>query len=502
MSARERVTRNTHEFWKATCGIDTHARGSGNARNDTPWVAFTADRKALVCTVWEDQIAKVVDPIDNRTRSFVMLGGKSAKWKGGAVKRGREAEAAISEAVKSRVPIFGFRAMASGDDPAHMTRHVKHINLDHVSVLKPQFGRAPDDPRQRLGLEKELRDRWKSPDVDALNTATLFELVDATGNVPGADWNPLLAPATGTDDAAELRGNALAARIVLPYLVEHVRRQTDGIIEPLTYSDLATMLGRVKADGNAFAQGMGKVLGLVTRLVEAGTRDWPEELRPPHITCIVVAKSGATAGLPSDGVKDYWPGFEVLTPAEKRAKVRYEFDRILAYGDRWLQVLESVGLGSAATPADLDSANGKDKRYYGWGGGESEEHKQLRLNVMARPELFGLKNTLHAETEYPLLSGDRLDVFFRTEARLVGVEVKSIRSADDDLERGIYQCVKYLAVMRAQAFINEPAGALIQVMALLVVQKQLPAALEELATKLGVKWMVLPPGHFAQEIQA
>lgn len=501
MNARERETRNTREFWGATCGIDTHARGSGNAQNDTPWVAFTADRSALVCTVWEDQIAKVVDPIDNRTRSFVMLGGKSRMWKAGAVKRGREAEAAISEALKSRVPIFGFRAVASGDDPSKMTRHVKHINLDHVSILKPHFGLAADDPRVRLGLERKLRDLWKSPDVDALNTATLFELVEATGNVPGADWNPLLAPATGTDDAAELRGNALAARIVLPYLVEHIRRQTDGIIVPLTYSDLATMLGRVKADGNAFAQGMGKVLGEVTRLVEAGTREWPEELRPPHITSIVVAKSGVTAGLPGDGVKGYWPGFEALAPAEKRAKVRDEFDRILAYGDRWLQVLESVGLGTPPTPAVPDSANGNDKRY-GWGGGESEEHKQLRLDVLARPELFDLKSMLFSDTEYPLLSGDRLDAFFRTEAYWVGVEVKSIRSSNDDLERGIYQCVKYLAVMRAQAFIHEPAGNEIQVKAVLVVQKQLPDTLEELAMKLGVKWMVLPPGHFSQATQA
>ena len=498
MSTRERVTRNTREFWMATCGIDTHARGPGNARNDTPWVAFTADRSALVCTVWEDQIAKVVDPIDNRTRSFVMLGGKSTRWKAGAVKRGREAEAAIREALKSRVPVFGFRAVASGEDPANMTRHVKHIDLEHVYILQPHFGLAADDPRVRLNLEKELRERWKSPDVDALDTATLFELVDASGNVPGADWNPLLESAAGADGAAELRATAQAARIVLPYLVEHIRRQTDGIIEPLTYSDVAKMLGRLKADGNAYAQGMGKVLGEVTRLVDAGTSDWPEELRPPHITSIVVAKSGATAGLPSDGVKDYWPGFESLTPAEKRAKVRDEFDRILAYGDRWLQVLESVGLGSAPTPAVPDAANGTHKRY-GWGGGESEEHKQLRLDVLARPELFDLKNTLLSETEYPLLSGDRLDVFFRTQACWVGVEVKSIRSGDDDLERGIYQCVKYLAVMRAQALIHEPPGTEIQVMAVLVVQKQLPDDLEELAMKLGVKWMVLPPGHFVQD---
>jgi hypothetical protein len=38
-------------------------------------------------------------------------------------------------------------------------------------------------------------------------------------------------------------------------------------------------------------------------------------------------------------------------------------------------------------------------------------------------------------------------------------------------------------------------------MAVLVAQKQLPDKLEELAVKLGVKWMVLPPDHFARTSQ-
>ncbi|MBV7541948.1 hypothetical protein [Acidovorax sp. sic0104] len=126
MVAGERVARNPRDFWMATCGIDTHARGSGNARNDTPWVAFTADRKGLVCTIWEDQIARVVDPRDNRARSFVMLGGKSTAWKAGAVKRGREAEVAITAARTASIPIFGFEAVAC------VCR--AHLNTESISI--------------------------------------------------------------------------------------------------------------------------------------------------------------------------------------------------------------------------------------------------------------------------------------------------------------------------------------------------------------------------------
>ena len=49
-----------------------------------------------------------------------------------------------------------------------------------------------------------------------------------------------------------------------------------------------------------------------------------------------------------------------------------------------------------------------------------------------------------------LLSGDRVDVVSIMEDRTVAIEVKSKDSDWFDLRRGVYQCVKYRAVMKAQ----------------------------------------------------
>ena len=49
-----------------------------------------------------------------------------------------------------------------------------------------------------------------------------------------------------------------------------------------------------------------------------------------------------------------------------------------------------------------------------------------------------------------LLSGDEVDVYFETDGRIDLVEVKSRRSNWHDLQRGVYQCVKYRAVLDAQ----------------------------------------------------
>ena len=53
------------------------------------------------------------------------------------------------------------------------------------------------------------------------------------------------------------------------------------------------------------------------------------------------------------------------------------------------------------------------------------------------------------EREYPLPSGDRLDVYFETSDCRYAIEVKPSTSPDDDITRGIFQCVKYKAVMEA-----------------------------------------------------
>lgn len=54
-------------------------------------------------------------------------------------------------------------------------------------------------------------------------------------------------------------------------------------------------------------------------------------------------------------------------------------------------------------------------------------------------------------TEKRLPSGDSLDVYFQNDEERVAVEVKPATSDRADLTRGIFQCVKYTAVLRAQA---------------------------------------------------
>lgn len=47
-------------------------------------------------------------------------------------------------------------------------------------------------------------------------------------------------------------------------------------------------------------------------------------------------------------------------------------------------------------------------------------------------------------------SGDRLDAYFSNGLESLAVEVKASHATDAELMRGIYQCIKYRAVQRAE----------------------------------------------------
>jgi hypothetical protein len=488
----ERIANGPHPFWLATCDIDTHARGSGNARNDTPWAAFTADGKRLVCTIWDDLVVDILDPLTGQVRRFVVIGGRSNYWKAGAIKRGRECLERLQKARHEQLPVYAFEVAASGAAQLKVSRNIRRVYMDRVHLLKQHFGLEVDALKARLGIIDAIAERWKSPDIDALHNGMLFELVEAKGGIPGQSWVPD-APRgqqRGADAGDAEAGSALHwAQLALPILIDHVRRQTDHELVPLTYEQLAERLGRLNRHGHAWARGLGYPLGMVTRLIEAATADWPEAEKPPYLTTVVVSKTGTDAGLPDTGIKDRWPWFNDLTREEKRARVRDEYRRIMAYGERWLDVLEGAGL--PALPEDEspeDEGPGEADGRGGWGGGESPEHLALKQYALAHPELFDAP-TEFSQAEYPLLSGDVIDVFFRGGNAWTGVEVKSIKSADDDLERGIFQVVKYRAVLKAQAEIYADEPPRITVM--LAVQRPLPRALQKVAAQLDVPWVVV-----------
>lgn len=118
-------------------------------------------------------------------------------------------------------------------------------------------------------------------------------------------------------------------------------------------------------------------------------------------------------------------------------------------------------------------------------GGESEEHKRLKLFVAAHPESIGLgRNVGTGEVEHPLPSGDTVDVLFQHNGDWVAVEVKSSLSNNLDVARGLFQCVKYRAVIEAvQATRNLDQNA----RAVLVLEGAFPADLIGVKNTLGVE---------------
>ena len=97
-----------------------------------------------------------------------------------------------------------------------------------------------------------------------------------------------------------------------------------------------------------------------------------------------------------------------------------------------------------------------------------------------------------AETEVELLSGDRVDVVIYGE--IVAVEIKSGDSDWHDFRRGIYQCVKYRAVLRVQEVAAQEDR--LPVRARLVTESRLDGDSRALAKRLGVKHKIVrpPPG--------
>lgn len=102
------------------------------------------------------------------------------------------------------------------------------------------------------------------------------------------------------------------------------------------------------------------------------------------------------------------------------------------------------------------------------------------------PEGFiGLdRKARRGEVEYLLPSGDTVDVLFQHKGDWIAVEVKSRISSNLDLARGLFQCVKYRAVIEAvQATQSLDQNA----RALLGLEGGLPADLIPVKNTLGVE---------------
>jgi hypothetical protein len=257
------------------------------------------------------------------------------------------------------------------------------------------------------------------------------------------------------------------ARAALPLLVRQAKAGAR-----IFYSDLAEELGMPNPRNLNF------VLGSIGQSMQLLSKSWKEKV--PPIQCLVVNKA---SGLPGEGIGWFLvkkEDYKSLPLRQQRAIFKAELHHVFSYS-RWAEVLAALSLTEVGFDfsATVKAASG------GFGGGEGAGHRALKVFVASHPEIVGLpENSGVGVTEFPLPSGDSLDVSFQRRKLWVAAEVKSAISSEADIARGLFQCIKYRAVMEAvQVATTCPQSA----RAILVLEGSFPQSLVVLRNLLGIE---------------
>lgn len=258
------------------------------------------------------------------------------------------------------------------------------------------------------------------------------------------------------------------ARAALPLLVRQAEAEN-----PITYENLASELGM------ANARNLNYVLGGIGAAIDNLSRLWKEDI--PPVQCLVVNK---VSWLPGEGLSESakkLATYKKLSTRLRRELIRDVWRDVYGY-TKWRKVLHFFSLKPAKK--NFSELN-KKAEAGGRGGGESQEHRRLKNYVLKHPEVLGLPpNLTRGEVEHELPSGDKIDVFFEQRKVDIGIEVKSIVSDVADLTRGLYQCIKYRAVLEARQTANgKPPNA----RTLLAIEGELPNELVALKNILAVE---------------
>lgn len=252
----------------------------------------------------------------------------------------------------------------------------------------------------------------------------------------------------------------------------------------VTYGAICAELEYQLSIENIFTVQIGSVAGsLMDQILEV-------DPNAPLLNALITHPDG----MPGKGVggyfawkygKDEYKDWDELPRDVRIELVAKEREKVFRY-KKWREINKKL-FGAQA------SKNIRSKKYTekdgvnpigGGRGGEAEskEHKALKKWVAENPQDIGLRKSFGmGAIESRMMSGDVVDVLFADGEEFVPVEVKSIRSGEDDLRRGIYQCVKYRAVKLAE---HHPVPVKVRV--ILVTEEELPNDLKTRAKQLGI----------------
>lgn len=236
------------------------------------------------------------------------------------------------------------------------------------------------------------------------------------------------------DEECRGRKTPELVRHIIPILISWAKKKETYH----TYGELNKLLGYKDGRFSNIGHQLGSVKLVFHRLQNETDTDIPT------LNALI---TNASTGLPSEGFSYVHPNYNKMDQDEKRIVVEYENNRALNFNS-WDWVLACLGLKPSLSLEDESKIR---TGAFGFGG-EGEEHKKLKEYIANHPESIDIRTTEKGTCEHILLSGDRLDVFFFV-ANVV-VEVKPKSAPDADILRGLFQCVKYKAILDAEAAVK------------------------------------------------
>lgn len=212
----------------------------------------------------------------------------------------------------------------------------------------------------------------------------------------------------------------------------------------------------------------------------------------PPINAIIVRRD---TNLPAEGVEYYLKRFlrqakrGRLSKDDRNALAEETIQAVFNY-PKWDLVARHLGLDNLERVDHKDDQDPiqlpKPTGVWG-GGGESKEHRELKETLAANPRFFSEYGQFgEGDTEFWLRSGDEVDVLFKNDSTILAVEVKTGNAPDDELARGIFQCIKYRAVLRAM---QTAVGAVPNAKSVIISTRPLTGEIRRLAQRLQVPSM-------------
>jgi hypothetical protein len=256
---------------------------------------------------------------------------------------------------------------------------------------------------------------------------------------------------------------------MLPILVRQAGSQ-----QPLTYGAMATEVGMLHH------RPVQRAAGRIAYALEEirSMRGWRRR-PPPKLQSLIINKA---TGLPGHGVNGFMSRQyqHARTRQQRAAALRNAHAEVYAY-PHWSDVMHLLGVNSTLQDLQDLTQMATDARGH---GGEGPHHKALKAYVAANPIIVGLPQA-HAvgDEEHRLPSGDQIDVLFMGAGGALAVEVKPHTSGRDDIARGVYQCVKYRAVLEAKSSISSDPY---DVSVMLVLGGTVPHEALQLANAFGI----------------